>query len=95
VSWVLWNVPPVVVKVLGIAAYDVPDEVSHLQVADSFEVTLMVACVVPAANVPVGAPLLTTGGVTSPGVVTFTRFEYGPRFGAASAARTRYLKVVF
>jgi hypothetical protein len=43
----------------------------------------------------VGAPLLTTGGVTSPGVVTFTRFEYGPRFGAASAARTRYLKVVF
>ena len=59
-----------VVKVFGIDPYATPAVVAYRQVAFSSVLRLSVACVVPAARVPLGAPLLRTGGVVSAGCAT-------------------------
>ena len=66
-----WLVEPVVVKVLVMLEYAVPAVAEYLQVADSSVVTDKLVWVVPAVKVPVGWPLLKTGGVVSDEV-------YGP-----------------
>jgi hypothetical protein len=58
---------PVVVNALGIAPYASPAVVPYRHVAFSFVPRLSVACVVPAASVPVGNPFDRTGGVVSAG----------------------------
>ena len=60
-------VPPVVVNGVGSAPYDTPAVGPYRQVAVSLVVRLSVACVVPAASVPVGSPFDLTGGVVSDG----------------------------
>jgi hypothetical protein len=60
-----WDVLPVVVNELLIAANDVPAVVENLHVALSSVVSASVACEVPAESVPEGDPLLRTGGVVS------------------------------
>ena len=52
-------------KAFAIEAYDAPDAVEYLQVADSLVVNDMVAWVVPAARVPVGRAELLVGAVVS------------------------------
>jgi hypothetical protein len=58
-------VPPVVVKVLDIEEYAIPDTVEYLQVADSLVVKDMVVWFVPAVSVPVGWEFDRAGAVAS------------------------------
>ena len=65
-------VSPVVLKVPGMDAYATFERVLYLQVDASLVVTLRVAVVVLAANVPDGEPEERTGGVISTELETVT-----------------------
>ena len=61
---VVWEVPPVVAKVV-MEAKATPAVLAQAQVAASLVVTERVVWVVPEASCPVGAVMVMTGGVVS------------------------------
>jgi hypothetical protein len=63
----LCAVPPVLVKVLVIAAKAVPATPLKRQVASSLVTTVRLASTVPTGSAPLGWPLLSVGGVVSGG----------------------------
>ena len=62
----LWLVPPVVTRVLGIESYAVPAVVEYLQVAGSPVATTKLAEVTLALNVPEGIPSETIDKMMQP-----------------------------
>ena len=65
-----------------------PAEVPHLQIAASLVITLMVVEVVLLAKVPVGAPLVTTGGVVSKDALAATSGPPPPQLERPRAANS-------